>query len=75
MTDFSNTYAYTVQAASDASGVVKGVSFQCCPAALIYRRSIAKDVLGTDDPAEVQEKLNSWTSSTPSRLTPRPRAI
>ena len=52
--------AYTVQAASDASGVVKGVSFQCCPAALIYRRSIAKDVLGTDDPAEVQELLNSW---------------
>ena len=48
VTDFSSTYAYTVQAASDASGVVKGVSFQCCPAALIYRRSIAKDVLGTD---------------------------
>lgn len=44
----------------NASGVVKGVSFQCCPAALIYRRSIAKDVLGTDDPAEVQELLNSW---------------
>ena len=60
VTDFSSTYAYTVQAASDASGVVKGVSFQCCPAALIYRRSIAKDVLGTDDPAEVQELLNSW---------------
>ena len=60
VTDFSNTYAYTVQAASDASGMVKGVSFQCCPAALSYRRSIAKDVLGTDDPAEVQELLNSW---------------
>ena len=60
VTDFSSTYAYTVQAASDASGVVKGVSFQCCPAALIYRRSIAKDVLGTDDPAEVQAKLDSW---------------
>ncbi len=60
VTDFSNTYEYTVQAASDSKGVVKGVSFQCCPAALIYRRSIAKDVLGTDDPAEVQEKLNSW---------------
>ncbi|MBR2582481.1 MAG: carbohydrate ABC transporter substrate-binding protein, partial [Oscillospiraceae bacterium] len=42
------------------NGVVKGVSFQCCPSALIYRRSIAKDVLGTDDPAEVQSKLDSW---------------
>ena len=60
VTDFSNTYKYTVQAASDAKGVVKGVSFQCCPSALIYRRSIAKDVLGTDDPATVQSLLDSW---------------
>ena len=60
VTDFSNAYKYTVQAASDPNGVVKGVSFQCCPSALIYRRSIAKDVLGTDDPAEVQAKLDSW---------------
>ena len=58
--DFSNAYKYTVKAASDADGVVKGVSFQCCPSALIYRRSIAKDVLGTDDPAEVQALLDSW---------------
>ena len=58
--DFSNTYEYTVQAASDSSGVVKGVSFQCCPSALIYRRSIALDVLGTDDPDEVQAQLDSW---------------
>ena len=60
VTDFSNAYEYTVKAASDANGVVKGVSFQCCPSALIYRRSIAKDVLGTDDPAEVQALLDSW---------------
>ena len=60
VTDFSNAYPYTVQAASDSSGTVKGVSFQCCPSALIYRRSIAKDVLGTDDPAEVQAALSDW---------------
>lgn len=60
VTDFSNTYEYTVQAASDANGAVKGVSFQCCPSAVIYRRSIAKDVLGTDDPAEVQAAIDSW---------------
>ena len=60
VTDFSNTYAYTVQAASDPNGVVKGVSFQCCPSALIYRRSIAKDVLGVSEPDEVQAKLDSW---------------
>ena len=50
-----------MQTASDANGTVKGVSFQCCPAALIYRRSIAKDVLGTDDPAEVQAALSDWS--------------
>ncbi|MBR2701503.1 MAG: ABC transporter substrate-binding protein [Erysipelotrichaceae bacterium] len=60
VTDFSNTYKYTVQAATDSKGVVKGVSFQCCPSALIYRRSIAKEVLGTDDPTAVQEALSSW---------------
>ena len=60
VTDFSNAYPYTVQAASDSSGVVKGVSFQCCPAAMIYRRSIAKDVLGTDDPAQVQAAVSDW---------------
>ncbi len=60
VSDFSNAYPYTVEAASDAKGVVKGVSFQCCPAAVIYRRSIAKDVLGTDDPAAVQEAMSDW---------------
>jgi predicted small lipoprotein YifL len=58
--DFSNAYDYTVAAASDENGVPKGVSFQCCPSAMIYRRSIAKDVLGTDDPAEVQEFVSDW---------------
>ncbi len=60
VTDFSQMYDYTVKAASDSNGVCKGVSFQCCPSALIYRRSIAKDVLGTDNPTEVQAALNSW---------------
>lgn len=53
-------YAYTIQAATDDNGVCKGVSFQCCPSALIYRRSIAKEVLGTDDPVEVQAALSDW---------------
>ena len=53
-------YEYTIKAASDSNGVCKGVSFQCCPAAVIYRKSIAKDVLGTDDPAEVQAAIDSW---------------
>ena len=53
-------YEYTIKAASDSNGVCKGVSFQCCPAAVIYRKSIAKDVLGTDVPEEVQAAIDSW---------------
>ncbi len=60
VTDMSKTYNYTVQAASDRNGVVKGVSFQCCPSALIYNKVIAEDVFGTSDPAVIQEKLSDW---------------
>lgn len=58
--DTSNMYDYVVSAGKDKNGVLKAVSFQACPSALIVRRSIAKDVLGTDDPAEVQSKLDTW---------------
>lgn len=58
--DTSEMYKYTVDAGTDGSGTLKAASFQACPNVLIYRRSIAKDVLGTDDPAEVQSKLDSW---------------
>ena len=30
------------------------------PGLFAYRRSIAKDVLGTDNPDKVQEALSSW---------------
>ena len=58
--DFSNAYDYTVQACTSSDGVIKGVSFQCCPSAVIYRRSIARDVFGTDDPVLVQQRLADW---------------
>ena len=60
VTDFDNTYEYTMKACTSADGIVKGISFQCCPSAIIYRRSIAIDVLGTDDPDKVQEALSTW---------------
>ena len=42
------------------NGKVYGVSWQACPGALFYRRSIAKKYLGTDDPAEVQKAVANW---------------
>lgn len=53
-------YDYTYKAATSADGVLKGVSWQVNPSTFIYRRSIAKDVLGTDDPEQVQEALSTW---------------
>ena len=61
VTDFSNIYNYTKQAASDKNGVVKGVSFQCCPSGLIFNRVIARDLWGEDvTDAEVAAKLDTW---------------
>lgn len=58
--DTSQMYDYTVKAGTGDDGVLRAVSYQATPAVVVYRRSIAKDVLGTDDPAEVQSKLDSW---------------
>ena len=52
-------YKYTQDIAT-ANGVLKGVTWQATPGLFAYRRSIAKDVLGTDDPAEVQAALSDW---------------
>ena len=56
----ADMYQYTKDICTDANGNLKGLSWQACPGALIYRRSIAKDVLGTDDPDTVQTYLDTW---------------
>lgn len=40
--------------------VQKGVTWQATPGLFAYRRSVAKQVLGTDDPDQVQQKLSTW---------------
>ena len=57
--ELAGQYKYTQDIAS-ADGVLKGVTWQATPGLFAYRRSIAKDVLGTDDPAEVQTYLSDW---------------
>ncbi len=58
--DLSNQFKYTKDIMTDSKGNLKGVSWQGCPGGFIYRRSYAKEVLGTDDPAEVQKALDNW---------------
>lgn len=57
--DVSDQYQYTKDIVT-VDGVLKGTTWQATPGLFAYRRSIAKDVLGTDDPDKVQEALSSW---------------
>lgn len=57
--DTSDTWDYIVSVGSDASGAVRALSWQASPGSILYRRDMAKEVLGTDDPDEVSAMLNS----------------
>ncbi|MDR3020967.1 MAG: extracellular solute-binding protein, partial [Treponema sp.] len=50
--------AYPVEVGT-YNGRVYGMSWQACPGAMFYRRSLAQKYLGTDDPATVQTYFNS----------------
>ena len=58
--DLSKQYQYTKDVVTDSEGVLKGLSWQGCPGVLFYNREAAKEVLGTDDPAAVQEYVKDW---------------
>jgi len=60
--NLSNQYQYTKDIVTNSSGVQKGVTWQATPGLFAYRRSIAKEVLGTDDPVKVQAALSSWNA-------------
>jgi hypothetical protein len=54
------TYPAVVQVGTN-NGVAKAFSYQATPGAFFYRRSIAKECLGTDEPAKVQEMVADMT--------------
>ena len=58
--NLSKQYKYTQDVVTDANGDLRGTSWQACSAGLIYNRAAAKEVLGTDDPAEVQKAVADW---------------
>ena len=59
--ELANQYDYTKDVVTDKDGLQRATTWQACPGLFTYRRSIAKDVLGTDDPNEVQKMLADWT--------------
>lgn len=58
--DVADMYQYTKDICTDASGALKGVSWQACPGGVIYRRSIAEAVIGSGEPADVQAAIDTW---------------
>ena len=58
--DLADQYQYTKDIVTDSNGTLKGVSWQGCPGVLFYNRDAAKEVLGTDDPDEVQKYVSDW---------------
>ena len=71
--DLANQYAFTKTTASDQNGVQRGSTWQCCPGLLVYRRDIALDAFGTDDPAEVGALCKDWATMESTAATLKAR--
>lgn len=59
--DLSSQFQYTKDLGT-ADGKLKALTWQACPGGLIYRRSMAKEAFGTDDPEKIQALLCDWPS-------------
>ncbi len=58
--DLADQYPYTRNIVTDENGEQRAASWNAAPGLFAYRRSIAQDVLGTDDPGKVQAALSDW---------------
>ncbi len=54
-----DVWDYVKSVGTDSTGAIRALSWQAAPGSIIYRRDMAKDVLGTDDPVELAKLLNS----------------
>ncbi len=59
----AQTYPFVLDVGSN-EGVTKAFAYQATPGALFYRRSLAKEYFGTDDPAEIQALLSDFDKFT-----------
>lgn len=56
----ADQYQYTKDIVTDKDGVLRAVSWQATPGLFAYRADLAREVLGTDDPVQVQSMINTW---------------
>ena len=58
--DLANQYPYTKAIGTSDGGVLKALTWQAAPGTFAYRRSIAKETLGTDKPEDVAALISDW---------------
>lgn len=51
---------YVWKVGQDSEGIQRAISYQITPAGIYYRRDIAKEVFGTDDPEEVGKLFQDY---------------
>jgi ABC-type glycerol-3-phosphate transport system substrate-binding protein len=62
LADYLETYQNTIDVGTDpATGEIRAFSYQTTPGAVFYRRSIALEYFGTEDPEEVQAMMSDMT--------------
>lgn len=59
----ANIAQYSVDIGTNNNGQVVGLGYQATGGVFIYRRSIAQDVFGTDDPAEISKIIGGGSGS------------
>ena len=57
--DTSDMVPYCVELASDADGNLRAMTYQATPGGFWYKRDLALEYLGTDDPAEISKMLST----------------
>jgi len=67
--DDSRYYGYTIDAGTNSAGQLKAACYEPDPGLFFYRRSLAQYYFGTDEPAQIQEKIGDWEGFYNTALT------
>ena len=58
--EMGEMYEYSLQFAADDDNIIKAMTWELCPGAVIYNRDVAEDVLGVSEPEDVAPYFESW---------------
>lgn len=53
---------YVVEAGKDKEGTLRALSYQITPGSIIYRRDLAQEIWGNDDPEFISEKYKDYAT-------------